>query len=390
MKNQKFTFTILLVMLIATQATLANPGGEGDADRDFTCGGSCHGDPGFNAQSSATITTVADSTAFAGTAYQFDVSISTSELSSTRLMGVFLLSSTNGNGDHPEENGWHIIQDSNGGSSNYVESVVPSDGTISLTWVLLAPDSPQSTQLMVEIHHGDSPNNLDRAYLGISHPHEIDVGPIPENLPGFATDWTAPASRVMGDTSPLLIQTQNSTSIEVLWMLEGESNAHSASIVTDGDDQWLVELPATMGDARLMYQVTTSNGDYDVQQPWLTIGTRAADFEGSLWGARLQSFASAFMIIAFMIAMQGMLQPNPRRDELDYTAEVEAAEAETASVQEPSIDAETPPPPPPGLKEDSGDQEYLERLIKYEEYPDLLWDPVEEEWVDDPNAGGDE
>ena len=32
-------------------------------------------------------------------------------------------------------------------------------------------------------------------------------------------------------------------------------------------------LPATMGDGRIVYRVTTSNGEFDVVQPWLTMGT---------------------------------------------------------------------------------------------------------------------
>ena len=41
----------IIALLLATSASLANPGGEGDADRDFTCGGSCHGDPALSAPS---------------------------------------------------------------------------------------------------------------------------------------------------------------------------------------------------------------------------------------------------------------------------------------------------------------------------------------------------
>ena len=36
------------------------------------------------------------------------------------------------------------------------------------------------------------------------------------------------------------------------------------------------------------------------------------------------------------------------------------------------------------------DVAYRARLLKYDEHPGLLWDPVDEEWVDDPDYGGDE
>ena len=39
-----------------------------------------------------------------------------------------------------------------------------------------------------------------------------------------------------------------------------------------------------------------------------------------------------------------------------------------------------------GLEDE--DEAYRARLLKYDEHPGLLWDPVDEEWVDDPNYGG--
>ena len=86
---------------------------------------------------------------------------------------------------------------------------------------------------------------------------------MPANLPGFALDWSAPNYRVTGDTSPVSVLTQNTTEISVEWKLEGESVSHPATVET-GDEEWLVHLPATMGDGRIVYRVTTSNGEFDV------------------------------------------------------------------------------------------------------------------------------
>ena len=65
------------------------------------------------------------------------------------------------------------------------------------------------------------------------------------------------------------------------------------------------------------------------------------------------------------------------KDDLDQTREVEAAEGAPAEsvVDEPTVDE---------------DEAYRARLLKYDEHPGLLWDPVDEEWVDDPDYGGDE
>jgi hypothetical protein len=107
------------------------------------------------------------------------------------------------------------------------------------------------------------------------------------------------------------------------------------------------------------------------------MGTIPPEFDGSLMGARAQGFAGAFMIIALMVSLQGLLQPARRKHELDQTEEVEAAEE---TPVEPVVEEST-------LDEDTA---YRARLLKYDEHPGLLWDPVDEEWVDDPDYGGDE
>ena len=140
----------------------------------------------------------------------------------SQIVGIFILGSLNGNSDTPEDHGWHLIQDPNGGSSNYIETKVSSSGSVTVTWVLLSPESSGSHTLYAEIHHGSYAG--DKAFSGVSEPFEVNVQDVPEGLPGLADDWVAPSFRVSGDSSPLSISTRNSTDITVEWMLEGEWN----------------------------------------------------------------------------------------------------------------------------------------------------------------------
>ena len=355
----------VIALLLATGASVANPGGEGDADRDYTCGGSCHGDPALSSPSDGTVTVTTDPLAFSGTATAVHVTASGMSLSGNRLLGVFLLGSANGNDDHPDDHGWSILQDPNGGTRNYVEVVVPPSDSVTLTWVMLAPEQTGIQTLLVEIHHGSSPNSNNWAFSALTRGYVVDVQPVPENLPSFAFDW-APETRVTGDDSPTVIRTRNTTSVSVQWMLEGEWVPHDAE-VTGGDDEWHAMLPATIGDTRIQYQVTTSNGDFSIVQPWLTVATEPAPFDGEIWGARMQSLAFGLLVMAFLLSLQARLSPWEGRPELDHTEEVEEAEA---------------PPEPPGLE--SAD-DYWSRLVSSEENPGWLWDPVEEEWVADPD-----
>ena len=378
MMRSRAAVLAVIALLLATSAGVANPGGESDAGRDYTCGGSCHGDPALSSPSDGTVTISVDSMAFTGTAIVVHVTASGMSLSGNRLLGVFLLGSANGNDDRPEDHGWHILQDPNGGSHNYVLVVVPPSGSITLTWVMLAPEHAGMQNLFASIHHGVNPNTNDWAYSALTMGYSVDVQPVPENLPGFSFDWT-PEMRVTGDDSPTVIRTKNATSVSVQWMLDGEWVPHDAEAQMIEDDVWAVMLPATIGDTRMQYQVTTSNGEFSIVQPWLTVGTKPPPFDGGIWDARLQSLAFAFLVLAFLVALQTRLSPWEGRPELDHTEEVEVAQAEEV------------PPPPPGLEPDPAD-DYWSRLVSSEEAPGWLWDPVEEEWVADPEnpPGGDD
>ena len=378
MMRSRAAVLAVIALLLATSAGVANPGGESDAGRDYTCGGSCHGDPALSSPSDGTVTISVDSMAFTGTAIAIHVTASGMSLSGNRLLGVFLLGSANGNDDRPEDHGWHILQDPNGGSHNYVLVVVPPSGSVTLTWVMLAPEHAGMQNLFASIHHGVNPNPNNWAYSALTMGYSVDVQPVPENLPGFSFDWT-PEMRVTGDDSPTVIRTKNATSVSVQWMLDGEWVPHDAEAQMVEDDVWAVMLPATIGDTRMQYQVTTSNGEFSIVQPWLTVGTKPPPFDGGIWDARLQSLAFAFLVLAFLVALQTRLSPWEGRPELDHTEKVEAAQAEEV------------PPPPPGLEPEPAD-DYWSRLVSSEEAPGWLWDPVEEEWVADPEnpPGGDD
>ena len=140
--------------------------------------------------SDATIEISLGNEAFSGQAVSVEVSVS--DVSSpSNIIGIFLLSSLNGNSDTPEDHGWHMIQDPNGGSSNYIETKMPSSGTITETWVLLSPETIGSHNLFAEIHHGSYGG--EKAYSGVSEAFEVTVNEVPEGLPGMSNEWVAPS-----------------------------------------------------------------------------------------------------------------------------------------------------------------------------------------------------
>ena len=123
--HSRISIITVIAILLAAGASVANPGGNGDADRDYTCGGSCHGDPALSTPSDGTVSVSVDSTIFSGTATAVHVTASGMSLSGNRLLGVFLLGSADGNGDHPEDHGWSIVQDPN--AVSYTHLTLPTN-----------------------------------------------------------------------------------------------------------------------------------------------------------------------------------------------------------------------------------------------------------------------
>ena len=355
MNRSAIVFLICITLILAPGSSVANPGGNGDGDRDYSCGGSCHGDPALSMPSDATIEITTGNEAFSGQAVAIHVTIEDISTPSN-IIGIFILGSLNGNSDTPEDHGWHLIQDPNGGSSNYIETKAPSSGSVTVTWVLLSPTNSGSHSLYAEIHHGSYAG--DKAYSGVSEKFEVIVQDVPEGLPGLANDWIAPSFRVSGDSSLLSISTRNSTDISVEWMLDGEWNPTSveSSCIEETEDfcnDWEVSIPATMGEANILYRVTTYNGTFAVEQPWLKMGTAPPPFEGEVWSARAHSFAFALLIISFLVTLQARLYPSIERDNMDQTQIVASSE-----------------------------------MIRSEENPGWLWNPESQEWIEDPEYNG--
>ena len=91
MKSRIIALSAILVLLLATSSGVANPGGKGDSNRDYTCGGSCHGDPSLSSTSTAIIDVEMSSTAYSSTTTEISVSISDLDTSDNGLVGIFLL-----------------------------------------------------------------------------------------------------------------------------------------------------------------------------------------------------------------------------------------------------------------------------------------------------------
>ena len=76
MMRSRAAIVTVIAILLAAGASVANPGGNGDGNRDYTCGGSCHGDPALSSPSDGTVSVSVDSTTYTGTATAVHVTAS--------------------------------------------------------------------------------------------------------------------------------------------------------------------------------------------------------------------------------------------------------------------------------------------------------------------------
>ena len=315
---RRITVLIAVVCLLVISPVIqANPGGNGDADRDMQCGGSCHGDPGLSATSSADIQLSIDrDNVYAGGTVAVTVTITGGELSNRQLIGIFLLRSLNNANDHPEESGWRIIQDPNGGSKNFVEMIRPSiTQPLDATWTLQAPATEGLQTLYASIHHGATPNSEGLAFAGFNDSGlDISIGPVPDNLPQLDEDWEPPEKRDEGTATELEIETSNATSVKVEWRLEGDSNEISANVKSSGDGIWATTLPASISNANISYRIVMENEDFIEVTPWLQLITESPAFETNILALRLQMVSIMLMAITASISLQRHLVGRTKTD----------------------------------------------------------------------------
>ena len=213
---------VLLLMILSTTISTANPGGKGDAVRSRDCAGSCHGSSSTNGSSGAELAIQFQSEVYAGLITEIETSVSFAEVSSNNMVGLTLLINSDGAKDLPANDGWEIITDPNGGTNNYVEIVdsFSLESMVSQTWTLRAPSNPGNYNLYLAIQHG-SPNG-GIAMTGISSMQSVTVSEVPENLPRLADDWQPVNSRLLGEETEITLETLNTDSVVVELQSGGE------------------------------------------------------------------------------------------------------------------------------------------------------------------------
>ena len=341
MAHRRIKVMLALVLLIAsTTIGAAEPGGNGDGLRNMQCGGACHGDASQNASSSLSLSIQYASQVWVGQPTEVTVIVSgLGEVHDHELLGVFLLSSTNANGDTPLSDGWEILSDGHGGTGNYVEltSIAGSD-SIEHTWVLRTEDlGPKN--MYASIHHGDSAGpSQGQPFFGISEGYEVEVAPLPENAPRLSAAFDPASTREVGVAIQVSIQTEHTQTVNVEWRAE-DGAMMEATVNTTGDNEWVFTLPASLKPSSVQWRATLIGEGPEQTTPWFTMVAQTAPEEADSGPIYLQGLAMALLLFGAIIALQ-----KPQRREED-TTKVYDNTAHIESTQ--STDQEDAPAPLP-------------------------------------------
>ncbi|MEK9731084.1 MAG: hypothetical protein VW230_04930 [Candidatus Poseidoniales archaeon] len=305
MKPSTKTLVLFLGLLILSSFSQANPGGVGPSTQDMQCGGACHGDADLNATSPYTITLEQTSTAYAGLPTSVRVEVSNLDQLQTSLIGVFLLTDTTGFEDTPEDDGWTTISHSEGGNENYLE-VQHSGSSIAVEWVLRAPTSTGIYTFYASVHHG-SAQQSDTPFFGISdQPIQIEVLPVPENLPRIDSDTILSTQRNNGEETAFVLSTIEVESVLVEWRLQG-GQTHSFVAEQVGEQRWEIVIPATLSPDIVEWRVTLQGNDIEQTTPWLQISSLNENIDIDNTAMYIQSISLLIFSCGFYLALATLM-----------------------------------------------------------------------------------
>ncbi|MGB0780356.1 MAG: hypothetical protein ACPGQN_01105 [Candidatus Poseidoniaceae archaeon] len=304
MMKRKLVLLIVLSLLVPLHVS-GNPGGVGNGLENMQCGGACHGDANQNATSNLQLSLQPSGTVWVGQPAEITVQISGIQSShDIDQIGIFLLSSTNANGDIPTTDGWSILSDGMGGSNNYIEYSSVDSGILSHSWILRS-DEIGEKNLYVSVHHGEnSGSDAGSPFFGVSQAFSITVEPIPENLQRIDPDYEPPRSRDVGESTNICLETIAASNVVLEWR---EPSGQTYQLETTQNDQcWEAELPEALSESTIEWRAVLDGEGPQQTTPWFTLASVEPGWEADETALQFQSIAH----LVFFFGLVLLLQPS--------------------------------------------------------------------------------
>tara|TARA_B100000945_G_C20356672_1_gene585023 strand:- start:157 stop:1257 length:1101 start_codon:yes stop_codon:yes gene_type:complete len=304
---------MLLLMILSTTISTANPGGKGDSVRSRDCAGSCHASSSTNGISEAELDIQYPDQVYAGLLMEIETLVSFVEVSSNNMVGISLLVNDEGAKDLPGIDGWEVVTDPNGGTNNYVEIIdsFSLENTVRQTWTLRAPSSPGVYELYLAVQHGTPDGDI--AMTGISDAKQVTVGEVPENLPRLSPEWEPVNTRLIGEDTEITLQLLNTDSAFV--EIKG-SNQGPIPVV---DNKFTI--PAAVNPGTVEWRVIMIGEGPTQQSPWFRITAQEPGWEVDEFALYLQGFA-LFILCVGLVVLQRPKSEGIESSKYDNTEDV--------------------------------------------------------------------
>ena len=314
--KQKLVLLLALSLLVPLHVS-GNPGGVGNGLENMQCGGACHGDANQNATSNLQLSLQQSGTVWVGQPAEITVQITGFDTShSIDQIGIFLLSSTNANGDIPTTDGWSILSDGMGGSNNYIEYASVDSTTLTHAWILRADQIGEKT-LYVSVHHGDnSGSDAGSPFFGISQAFPITVEPIPENLQRINPDYEPPTSREIGQSTNLCLETIATSDVAIEWREPSGQVVQLETTQTNGC--WQAELPSALTASTIEWRAILDGEGPQQTTPWFSLTSVEPTWEADETALLLQSIAHLVLFFGLVLLVR-----KPKQNEDEFKQYVE-------------------------------------------------------------------
>ena len=315
--RSKLVLFITLCLVIPLHVS-GNPGGVGNSLENMQCGGACHGDADQNATSNLQLSLQPSGTVWVGQPAEIVVQISGLDTShALDELGIFLLSSTNANGDIPTTDGWDILSDGMGGANNYIEYTSVDSAVLTHSWILRADEVGEKI-LYVSVHHGDNTGiDAGSPFFGVSQAYSLSVEPIPDNLQRLDPEYKPPTSRDIGESTNLCVQTIAASNVIIEW--REPSGLPNQLDTTQVNGCWEAELPASLVASNIEWRAILDGEGPQQTTPWFSLTSAEPSWEADELALMLQSIAHVVLFFGLVLLVR---KPRRRNDEFkDYLEE---------------------------------------------------------------------
>ncbi len=288
------------LILVSSGAALSLNGGSPDANDEYDSGGSCHATPG-----TGTITATASTLSpTVGQSITATVTVTPGELTSNKIVGVFLVRALQTTGSQPSVDGWVIQTDPNGHQFNYVEKVATAVGTpLGFTWTLKAPVTAGTYYLYARAHHGGGSEYYMDFASGLTFTVSQAVAGKPE------IDHQPPQEVRPGNPIPLSAMISNATVAVVRWKNLGMATPLEIAMTntsTQSGKGWVytATIPNQPSPTQIDYIINATGPGGSFESTYTFAVAEPAPQEGLTWD---QQFAWTLTVVAILTLLGGMI-----------------------------------------------------------------------------------